>query len=120
MTELGRRLAALREEKGLTQKKLAGLLNMSNGTISNYENGVHAPDPHTLCKLADFYLVTTDYLLGRTNYRYPPEILKEYVTTDFTVQNMVNTILSFDSTSRNAVIKYVNYLKQETITGRES
>lgn len=118
MTELGRRLAALREEKGLTQKKLAELLNMSNGTISNYENGVHAPDPHTLCKLADFYAVTTDYLLGRTNYRYPPEVLKEYVTTDYTVQNMVNIILSFDSASRNAVVKYVNYLNQETMASR--
>ena len=65
MTELGTRLANLRTEKGLTQKKLASLLNMSGGTISNYENGVHSPDPNTLCRLADFYCVTTDYLLGR-------------------------------------------------------
>ena len=119
MTELGTRLAGLREERNLTQKKLASLLNMSGGTISNYENGVHSPDPGTLCRLADFYSVTTDYLLGRTNYRYPPDVLKEYVTTDFTVQNMVNIILSFDSASRNAVIKYVNYLNQEAKAGRE-
>ena len=104
MTELGTRLANLRTEKGLTQKKLASLLNMSGGTISNYENGVHSPD---------FYCVTTDYLLGRTNYRYPPDVLKEYVTTDFTIQNMVNIILSWDPASRNALIKYVNYLNQE-------
>lgn len=119
MTELGARLAGLREEKKLTQKKLANLLNMSGGTISNYENGVHSPDPCTLCRLADFYGVTTDYLLGRTNYRYPPDILREYVTTDYTIQDMVNILLSFDSTSRNAVIKYVNYLNQELKTERE-
>ena len=113
MTEPGTRLANLRTEKGLTQKKLASLLNMSGGTISNYENGVHSPDPNTLCRLADFYCVTTDYLLGRTNYRYPPDVLKEYVTTDFTIQNMVNIILSWDPASRNALIKYVNYLNQE-------
>ena len=44
MTELGTRLANLRTEKGLTQKQLASLLNMSGGTISNYENGVHSPE----------------------------------------------------------------------------
>lgn len=99
--ELGARLTMLREEMGYTQKKLALLLNMSNGTISNYENGVHFPDPETLCKLADFYNVTTDYLLGRTGYRHSPEILKEYITTDYTVQSMVNTLLSFDTISRN-------------------
>lgn len=119
MAELGRRLTKLREEKGLTQKKLAKLLNMSNGTISNYENNVHSPDPNTLCRLADFYGVTTDYLLGRTNYRYPPDILKEYITTDYTVQNIVNTLLVLDPLSRSAVIKYVNYLKQELDADRE-
>lgn len=113
MAKLGIRLSALREEKGLTQKKLAKLLNMSNGTISNYENNVHFPDPNTLCRLADFYNVTTDYLLGRTNYRYPPEILREYVTTDYTVQNIVNTLLTLDSLNQNAVIKYINFLSQE-------
>lgn len=119
MTELGARLAGLREEKKLTQKKLANLLNMSGGTISNYENGVHSPDPSTLCRLADFYGVTTDYLLGRTNYRYPPDVLREYVTTDYTIQDMVNILLSFDPASRSAVIKYVNYLNQELKTERE-
>lgn len=118
MRELGARLAALREEKGLTQKKLASLLNMSGGTISNYENGVHSPDPSTLCRLADFYSVTTDYLLGRTNYRYAPNVLKEYVATDYTIQDMVNTLLSFDTASRDAVIKFVKYLSQEVNTDK--
>ena len=67
MRSVGQRLSQLRKERELGQKELAALLNMSIGTISNYENNVHAPDLATLCKLADFFQVTTDYLLGRTD-----------------------------------------------------
>ena len=48
MREMGETLATLRKEKGLGQKQLAALLNMSVGTVSNYENNVHSPDLATL------------------------------------------------------------------------
>lgn len=60
------RLAELRTFSGIYQKELAGYLNVSIGTVSNYEKGIHQPDLETLCKLADYYGVSTDYLLGRT------------------------------------------------------
>ena len=82
MREIGDILANLRKEKGLGQKEMATRLNLSVGTISNYENSVHAPDLNTLCRLAEFFDVTTDYLLGRTEYRCPPEILNSYVALD--------------------------------------
>lgn len=63
----GRILTELRKEKEIGQKELAVYLNVSVGTVSNYENDVHSPDLSTLCKLADFFGVTTDYLLGRTS-----------------------------------------------------
>ena len=63
----GRILTELRKEKEIGQKELAVYLNVSVGTVSNYENDVHSPDLSTLCKLADFFGVTTDYLLGRTD-----------------------------------------------------
>ena len=48
MRSVGQRLSQLRKERELGQKELAALLNMSIGTISNYENNVHAPDLATL------------------------------------------------------------------------
>lgn len=111
MREVGETLANLRKEKGLGQKQMAALLNMSVGTISNYENSVHSPDLLTLCRLAQFFDVTTDYLLGRTEYRCPPEVLDRYIATDYTVQDIVNTLLSLDSASRISVINFVNYMK---------
>ena len=63
----GELLAELRQDKGLTQKQLGRVLSVSTGTISNYENGVHYPDLEKLVALADYFQVSTDYLLGREN-----------------------------------------------------
>ena len=111
MREMGETLATMRKEKGLGQKQLAALLNMSVGTVSNYENNVHSPDLATLCRLAEFFHVTTDYLLGRSGYRCPPEVLNQYITPEYTAQDIVNTVLSMDSVSQIAVLHYVNYVK---------
>lgn len=64
---LGERLRSLREKAELTQKELASRLNVPNQNISNYERGFRQPDYETLQKLADYYEVSTDYLLGRTD-----------------------------------------------------
>ena len=57
-----------------SQSGLAVLFCVS--ALSSYENCVHAPDLMMLSRLAEFYDVTTDYLLGRTEYRCPPEALR--------------------------------------------
>ncbi|MGE5586278.1 MAG: helix-turn-helix domain-containing protein [Bacillota bacterium] len=62
-----RRLAKLRAARGLSQYRLAELLGFSRGQISNYEQGSREPDHATLQKLADFFDVSIDYLLGRTD-----------------------------------------------------
>jgi transcriptional regulator with XRE-family HTH domain len=64
---LGERIAKLRKELKLSQYELADRLGYSRGKLSNYEQGSRQPDYDTLQKLADFFGVTTDYLLGRTN-----------------------------------------------------
>ena len=111
MSTVGAIIAKLRKEKEVGQKELAVLLNMSVATISNYERGVHSPDLSTICKLADYFQVTTDYLLGRTSYRCAPEILDDYLISDFTINNIVNTLLSLSPEARSAVIHYANYMK---------
>ena len=67
--ELGKTLKELRIEKKMCQKDVAAYLGVSNGTMSNYENDVHVPVPAALCKLADLYGVSVDYLFGRTTER---------------------------------------------------
>ena len=61
------RLKELRKSKGISQLKLAMDLNMNQNTISRYENGVRQADYETLIKFADYFKVSIDYLLERTD-----------------------------------------------------
>lgn len=70
MNKLINRLKELRKEKGLTQIELAKLLNVSDRSVGFYETGERDPDTDTLKLLADFFNVSIDYLLCRTNNRY--------------------------------------------------
>lgn len=62
-----RNLRNIREDRDLRQKDLAVVLNVSQNTYSQYETGVIALTAEVLIKLADFYNVSVDYLLDRTN-----------------------------------------------------
>jgi HTH-type transcriptional regulator, competence development regulator len=62
---LGETIAKLRKEKGLSQYELADRLGFSRGKLSNYEQGSRQPDYDTLKKIADYFDVSIDHLLGR-------------------------------------------------------
>lgn len=63
--EFSDRLRALRREMDLTQEKLAEVLETTQRKISYWELGKTEPDLQSLWKLADFFQVSVDYLLGR-------------------------------------------------------
>lgn len=60
------RLKQLRKERKISQLKLALDLNMNQNAISRYENMEREADYETLVKIADYFGVSVDYLLGRT------------------------------------------------------
>lgn len=59
----------LRQEKGLTQKQLAKEVHITQTAVSQWELGKTAPDKQIANKLADFFGVTLDFILGRTTER---------------------------------------------------
>ena len=61
------RLRDLREDKDLTQEELSRAINITQRSYSYYELGDHMIPPEILCRLADYYHTSVDYLLGRTN-----------------------------------------------------
>ncbi len=67
------RLKYLRKERGISQLKLAMDLNMNQNSISRYESGTREADYATLIKFADYFSVSIDYLLERTDN---PKFLK--------------------------------------------
>ncbi|MBP3337456.1 MAG: helix-turn-helix transcriptional regulator [Clostridia bacterium] len=75
------RIAELRKEKHLNQVGLAMELNISQYMVSAYENERHQPTADMLITLADFFKVSIDYLIGRSDIRYQAEdILKNNLT----------------------------------------
>lgn len=64
---IGRRMKSLRENKDLKQNKVADELNVSSFQLSRYESGKSKPDPDLIAKIAIYYNVSTDYLLGTSD-----------------------------------------------------
>ncbi|MEI2466629.1 helix-turn-helix domain-containing protein [Niallia taxi] len=67
----GKRLRTLRKESKLTMKEFGEKFSLAESTISGYENGNRKPDMDILSRFADFFNVSTDYLLGRTDEIIP-------------------------------------------------
>lgn len=65
------RLRDLRADKDLSQVQIAQELNISQTGYSKYETGENDVPTQILIKLAEFYDTSVDYILGRTNIRYP-------------------------------------------------
>jgi transcriptional regulator with XRE-family HTH domain len=65
------RLRDLRRENNLTSRNLAKLLNVSQPTITRWENGLQEPSKKNVKKLASYFNVSSDYLLGLTDEREP-------------------------------------------------
>lgn len=65
MNNYGERIAALREMRKMTQEELALQLQISRAVLSHYEKNRRKPNYNTLRKIADFFHVSVDYLLGR-------------------------------------------------------
>lgn len=73
------RLKELRAEKGVQQKDLADYLKIANSTYSQYETGKRVPSIDMLMKIADFFGVSVDYLLGRSDY---PQYMFKWIGAD--------------------------------------
>lgn len=81
------RLKEIREQRKIQQKDVCTALGIAQNTYSQYENNKREPDSETLSKIADFYNVTLDYLVGRADTPTPaaqtpqsaePEIQAEF------------------------------------------
>ena len=73
----GKRLKALREENGLTQKDLADKLSLTPKAISFYELGAREPSGEALINMAKILETSTDYLLGNTNIKKAEKMPKD-------------------------------------------
>ncbi|MCM3324276.1 helix-turn-helix domain-containing protein [Cytobacillus kochii] len=122
----GERLKRLRKEKKLTQAELGKIINVTKVSISGYENGDRNPDTDNLRRLSDYFGVSSDYLLGRTdkpNYissdnnddednrksAIIDKIKREFPDAD----PMFNDLASFTADDMEDVYDYIKYIKSK-------
>ncbi|MFW6036128.1 MAG: HD domain-containing phosphohydrolase [Halothermotrichaceae bacterium] len=91
------RLKKLRKERNLSQEKLANDLGYSRTTISNYEQDARIPPADILYKIADYFCVSIDYLLGRTNFK---------TSIDNYLSNNAGNIILFIDTKTGQIINH--------------
>ena len=66
------RLARDEDPRNLTQQDMADFLGIQRSTYGKYETGDSEPNFDTLCRLSDFFNLSVEYLMGRTNIKKPP------------------------------------------------
>ena len=101
-------LKTLRKSKGLTQSDIAKIIDVKLSTYQKYERDVVSPSYDTLLKIASFYGVTTDYLLGReTNVTEPLEQL----ASKFNMTELEkNILIKYLALSRNVRSEMIDFL----------
>ena len=101
MSTLGNNIRFLREKNNLTQVALAEILNVGNVAVSQYESGTRVPSDDVKIRIADYFNVSLDYLLGRPQSRIDykktkAEILEEEFPEGISLLYKANNSLSSD------------------------
>lgn len=112
-------LRSLREEKGLTQAGIAKVLGIAQQTYSNYETGDYDLPVRHLVVLAEYYRVTTDYILGLTRFRGTIKDLNIVIRPDVTFGQLISDILLLDPASKSSVAEYVDLLRLRQTTNEK-
>lgn len=118
---IGKRIKSLRIAKNLLQTDLAEQLNLSQQTISLYESDKRQPDYQTLQNIADFFNVSVDYLLGRTNIQNHEGLPIMESSEEYYVDNeIIKEINNLSPESQEDLEAYIKLLKLRDMQKRNN
>ena len=107
------RLISLRKEKKLTQYSLAEQLEFSRGQIGNYEQGTREPDQLTLLKIANFFNVSVDYLIGKSNIKQSADSIIDSNPKETTVALHTDDYDELPQEAKDEINNFIEYVKQK-------
>lgn len=107
------RLKFLREEKGLLQSDIAKFLGISTSAVGFYENGKRDMSPETIIKLAEYFNVTTDYLLCKTDVRNPGKQIDD-ILNEAMIGMSKEDYEKLTETQRKQIRDFAIYIKNQS------
>jgi len=109
-------LRGLREDKDLKQSDIAKLIGTTQQQYSKYETGESELPLRALAILSDYYNISADFLMGRTDCMEGAAGLNRKISTDCTAGRFISDLLSLSDAGRQAVIEYVGLQKLKETT----
>lgn len=106
------RLKELRKQKQLSQTEFAKLFNVAQNTVSNWENGIRTIDTTTLNRLADFFNVSSDYILGRTDSPSSPAPAEVKESTEKDIQIYMG-VRDLPDKDKDEILYLIQYKKRQ-------
>lgn len=108
---IAKTLINLRELNFLTQTEIAKDLHLSSSTISHYEKGLTVPPTEVVYRLADYYNVTTDYILGRSASRTNlNETYAVKLTNKMTIGDAVDIMSKMNNEEREHLAYFIDLI----------
>lgn len=107
MSVFSERLKKLRQDRKYSQTEAAQAMGISRAMLSNYERGIREPDFQLLCKIANFYRTTTDYLLGHGEGTHDSEQMLD----TFLMQKIHQMCVSLSAESKEKLMEHIELLK---------
>ncbi|KAB1436025.1 helix-turn-helix domain-containing protein [Candidatus Galacturonibacter soehngenii] len=104
-------IRGLREDKDLRQSDIAKIIGTTQQHYSRCEQGDSDLQTRAVIALANFYDVSTDYLLGRTACKGGIQSLNETVVGEYTSGQLITDVLSLNNSGRRAVLEYIELQK---------
>lgn len=120
MASFGELLSEIRKDRHMTQKDLANILHVSVSTISNYEKDVHLPDVDKLTDIADFFDVTTDYLLSRTDSNISPSVFQTMALAGRPVRDVLRMMQTLSYEQQRALLVVLDDMHLAATVARNS
>lgn len=108
----GNKLKSLRSNLGKTQEEIAKSLGLSRAAYSHFENGRNEPDYETLKKISEYFHVSTDYLLGRTDDPLPVRDVDQDLHDEHDYNKELDAFLNDDEMS-SMFYDYKNWTEEE-------
>lgn len=110
------RIKQLRNEKGISQVDLGNVFNISQQTISSYENGSREPDSELLKGLSKYFNVSIDYILGNSDIKEPAEkLLEKNKDNEYTIalHNNNGYDEELPEEARKEIDNFIEYVRQK-------